>query len=128
MDTEYPLTLTQAKVLRALGKTGEMSAAEIAVHARLMPQQVNAAVAALEKVRFVNFWVTKAGQTGQRIVALTSEGQTVQRALSQFPDAPPVGTIVAVQHTPSVFSGWVSGQMGGSGVAHVLVTPDEVVR
>src|ERR1019366_7077252 len=113
MESKHVLTPSQVAVLRAL-KVGivELSPAEVAVYARLLPNQVDAALPVLESRGLVSSWHPITGRTGQLSVVMTGEGQTVLSALAQFRDIPPVGTIVQLPRPFPSFSSW--GQQSGS--------------
>ncbi len=108
MPERYPITPNQVAVLRALNEgVVELSETEVAVNARLLPNQVRTALAALEQLGLVNSWVPVTGRTGERLSVLTSEGQIACRALAQSRGTPPVGTIVRVRPLPA-FAEWLS--------------------
>jgi DNA-binding MarR family transcriptional regulator len=123
MRSQYALSLTQAKILQAMSDSYELSPAEIAVHARLLPNDVAPAIEALETMGIVSSSPIT-GRTGERLVTLTGEGQAVARALAQYRGAPPVGAVVPLP-SRSMFSRWFkSAPIVGSGTPHVLVGPD----
>jgi hypothetical protein len=124
MEARYVLTPHQVAVLRALSEgIVELSSAEIAVYARLLPNQVGAALAELERLGLVNSWYPVTGRTGERLSVLTSEGQTLLRGLSQFRGTPPVGTVVQLPGSFPSFSGWLPGRQNASQV--VIVSESE---
>lgn len=115
MQPRYTLTPQQVAVLRALNEgIVELSIAEIAVSARLLPNHVRAALGALEKYGLVTSWIPVTGRTGEYLSVLTSDGQTVIRGLAQFKDIPPSGTVVQLPAPFPSFSGWLAGQRSHS--------------
>lgn len=124
MEARYVLTPNQVAVLRALSEgIVELSAAEIAVYARLLPNQVSASLDELEHLGLVHSWHPATGRTGERLHVLTSEGQTVLRGLSQFRGTPPVGTVVQLPGLFPSLSGWLPGRQNASQV--VIVSESE---
>jgi DNA-binding MarR family transcriptional regulator len=127
MRSQYVLSPAQVKVLQAMGSGYEFSPAEIAVLSRLLPAQVLGAINALESMRLVTSSYPITGRTGERLLTLTGEGQSVARALAKYRGDPPVGAVIPLP-SGSMFSGWfTSGPIVGSGTPHVLVGPDKVV-
>jgi DNA-binding MarR family transcriptional regulator len=129
MVSRYLLTPTQTKVLRALAQAAELSPAEVAVEARLLPTQVIPALDALERMRLIASVYPITARTGERLLSLTSEGQAVLRALAPFRGTPPVGTVLPL--SGSSFSG--SGLLGvspivGSGGPHAEIISEESNR
>jgi DNA-binding MarR family transcriptional regulator len=124
MRSQYVLSPTQARILQAMVGRYELSPAEIAVDTRLLPSQVMPAIDALEKMGLVSSSYPITGRTGERLLTLTGEGQSVAQALAHYRGAPPVGAVVPLP-SGSMFSGWLtSGPIVGSGTPHVLVGPD----
>jgi hypothetical protein len=122
MDARYVLTPNQVAVLRALSEgVVELSTAEIAVYARLLPNQVAAALAELERLGLVHSWYPITGRTGERLSALTSEGQTILRGLAQFRGTPPLGTVVQLPGLFPSFSSWLPGRQNAS---HVVIVAE----
>jgi DNA-binding CsgD family transcriptional regulator len=125
MAANYILTPKQIAVLRALGEgIVELSTAEIAVFARLLPNQVISALKALEQLGLVNSWFPITGRGGEPLFVLTSEGQTVLRGLAQFGGIPSAGTVVQLPGPPS-FPGWLGGRQS---VSRVEIALDESDR
>jgi DNA-binding MarR family transcriptional regulator len=125
MRHQYVLSLTQVKVLQAMGEGDALSRAEIAVHSRLLPSQVMPAIDALAALGLVSSSNPGTGREGEHLLTLTGEGQSVARALAQYRGVPPAGAVVPLPGS-SLFSGWLtSGPIVGSGTPHVLVTSDK---
>ena len=121
MEARYVLTPNQVSVLRALSEgVVELSTAEIAVYARLLPNQVAAALAELERLGLVNSWPIT-GRTGERLSALTNEGQTILRGLAQFRGTPPLGTVVQLPGLFPSFPSWLPGRQNAS---HVVIVAE----
>jgi hypothetical protein len=115
MEEYYKLTPTQVAVLRSLSEgIVEVSETEVAVGARLLPDQARIALGALERLGLVNSWVPVTGRTGDHLYVLTGEGQAVSRALAQYRGTPAVGTVVRMPRP--TFSGWLSGHQPQSTV------------
>ncbi len=123
MAEEYSITPTQAAALRALSeRIVEASSNEVAVSALLLPNQAREALGALERLGLVRSWGPITGRTGEQLFVLTSEGQTVARALAQLSGALAVGTIMRIPRPSPTFSGWISGQQFSS---YVEIAPDK---
>jgi hypothetical protein len=95
MSEHYTITPTEVAALRALNeRIVEVSPAEVAVSARLLPNQARDALTALERSGLATSWHPVAGRTGEHLFVPTDTGRIVYRALAQFKDIPPTGTMV----------------------------------
>ncbi len=122
MPERYAITPKQVAALRALGEgIVELSIPEIAVSARLLPNEAREALGTLESLGLTNSWIPITGRTGEKLFVLTSEGQNAYRALSEFKGLPPVGAVVRLRKPFPTFSGWLSGQQFSS---NVEIVPD----
>ena len=78
----YGMLRTEWRVLFHLGQRGEMTATELAAHARLHKTKISRAVAALEKKRFLKRVTSETDRRVERL-SLTPQGRGVWRTLSQ---------------------------------------------
>ncbi len=128
MAAKYRLTPTQVAVLRAI-KSGivGISTAEIAVNARLLPNQVNSAITELTRLGLASSSVAIAvTRQGGSDYILAGEGQNVLNAISQFRDIPSVGTIVQLPRALPVLSRFWNERQGESYV-EIVTEPSEVL-
>ena len=109
MPERYALTPKQLHVLRALGeRIVEASATEVAVSALLSPTDVRTTLATLEEQQLVTSWIPVSGRAGERLFALTEEGQGVIHALPDSDSIPAAGTIMRIPRALPGFLKWMS--------------------
>jgi hypothetical protein len=124
MQLRYVLTPQQLSVLRALARgIVELSTAEIAVYARLLPRQVEVALGSLERLGLVHSWPI----TGERLSVLTDDGQMVLRGIEQVSGAPPVGAVFRLPLPSATIGGlaWPFAQPRSSQLEIVADKHDE---
>lgn len=122
MVERYALTPNQVAALRALNeRIVEASPPEIAVSARLLPNEARAALTGLEHLSLVNSWIPVTGRTGEQLFVLTDEGQTVCRALAELKGTLPAGTVVRLPRLFPSFVEWHSRRTP----SYVEIVPDD---